>query len=52
MLSGILEPRFVSHQGVGKKSTYQMSQSVIIELLGEDDLSLQAANGTKIEYDG
>ncbi|PFX31656.1 Retrovirus-related Pol polyprotein [Stylophora pistillata] len=24
----------------------------IIELLGEDDLSLQVANGTKIEYDG
>ena len=24
----------------------------IIELLGEEDLSLQAANGTKIEYDG
>ena len=24
----------------------------IIELLGEDDLGLQAANGTKIEYDG
>ena len=53
MPSGIPEPRFVSHQSVGKKSIYQMSHwlSHTVKLLGEDDLSLQAANSTKLAYD-